>query len=328
MIITQSPLRISLGGGGTDLPSYYENHGGFLITAAISKYVFTSINKPFKPGIYLKYSKNEQILNPNQIEHPIIREALIMCQDLFDGDIEITTLAEIPSGTGLGSSGSFTNSLLKALFAYGNRSISPVELAELSCEIEINKLNEPIGKQDQYISALGGIQCLHFNKDRSVKIEPLRLKIDKLKELEDSLLLFFTGYSRSASSILSDQNSRTIKQDKEMIQNLHFIKEMGLESREVLESGNFFAYGKLMHKHWLHKKNRSAGMSNANIDTWYQHALANGASGGKVVGAGGGGFLLFHATDPDQLRKAMSKFNLPEVRFNFDFEGTKLLLRN
>jgi len=325
MIIARSPLRISLGGGGTDLPSYYMEHGGFLLAAAIDKYVYATVMRPFAPGIYLKYSNLEHVESVREIQHPIIREALDELE-LRTPQIEITTLADIPSGTGLGSSGSFTTALLKALFAHYRKNLHPKELAELACRIELEKLKEPIGKQDQYIAAFGGITSFTFNPDGTVLSAPLAISTDTLYNLEDNLLLFFTGISRSAGSILYDQDVKSKASDNAMLDNLHFTKELGFRSRDALLAGDINGFGELMHEHWIHKKQRSQGMSNEFINGAYEVALKNGAIGGKLVGAGGGGFLMFYASDKDRLRVAMSKLNLNEVRFKFDFEGTKVIL--
>ncbi len=325
MIITRSPLRITLGGGGTDLPSYYGEHGGFLIAAAIDKYVYVTVMRPFTPGIFLKYSKLEHVDGIDDVRHPIIREAIRMI-GLKTPQIEITTLADIPAGTGLGSSGSFTTALVKALYAHRRRFLHPNELAELACEIEIGRLHEPIGKQDQYIAAYGGVTCFTFHADEKVEAEPARISMEALFNLEDNLLLFFSGYSRSAATILADQQVRTQQNDQEMLANLHYVKELGLRSRQALEHGDTALFGELMHEHWEHKKRRSKGMSNSKIDEWYELGRKNGAIGGKLVGAGGGGFLMFYAEDRKSLRQAMSHAGLEEVRFRFDFEGTKVLL--
>ena len=325
MIITRSPLRISLGGGGTDLASYYEEHEGFLIAAAIDKYVYVTVMRPFTEGIYLKYSQLEHLKNISDVVHPIIRETLDLV-GFKTPQIEITTLADIPAGTGLGSSGSFTTALIKALYAHRKRHLHQEQLAELACHIEIDRLEEPIGKQDQYIAALGGITCFTFHKDGSVTSEPLKISMQTMFDLEDNLLLFFTGFSRSASGILKDQKVRSEQNDIQMINNLHFVKELGLRSKGALEEGDTQLFGELMHEHWEHKKRRSGGMSNKHIDGWYQLAMNSGAIGGKLVGAGGGGFLMFMAKDRNQLRKAMLDVGLEEVRFKFDFEGTKILI--
>ncbi len=325
MIITRSPLRITLGGGGTDLPSYYRQHGGFLISAAIDKYVYVTVMRPFTPGIFLKYSKLEHVNRVEEVLHPIIREVL-QIMDFKNPQVEITTLADIPSGTGLGSSGSFTTALLKALYAHERRLLHPGDLARLACAIEIDHLKEPVGKQDQYIAAYGGITCFSFQPDETVDAIPLQVSMDTLFDLEDNLLLFFTGFSRSAGSILLDQDARTKQSDDDMLHNLHYIKDLGLRSKEALEAGKTTRFGELMHEHWLNKKNRSSGMSNPHIDGWYNLGRENGAVGGKLVGAGGGGFLLFYAEDRVRLRRAMSRAGLEEVRFRFDFEGTKVIL--
>jgi len=325
MIIARSPLRVSLGGGGTDLPSYYREHEGFLLAAAIDKYVFVTVMRPFTPGVFLKYSNLENVKKIHEIKHPIIREVLTM-EVLEVPQVEITTLADIPSGTGLGSSGSFTTALIKAVYAHRRKLILPQDLAELACHVEIDRLQEPIGKQDQYIAAFGGLTCFTFHKDNRVTAKPLKISRETLHDLEDHLLLFFTGFSRSAGGILMDQELRTQKNDAKMLKNLHYVKEMGLRSRVALESGNGEGFGKIMHEHWEHKKKRSGGMSNPRIDEWYELGMKNGAVGGKLVGAGGGGFLMFYTSDRNRLRQVMTKAGLEEVRFRFDFEGTKIVL--
>jgi len=325
MIIARSPLRISLGGGGTDLPSYYREHGGFLVAAAIDKYVYATVMRPFTPGIYLKYSNLEHVELVREVQHPIIREALREF-NLDTPQVEITTLTDIPSGTGLGSSGSFTTALIKALSSHYRKNIHPKDLAELACKIEIEKLGEPIGKQDQYIASFGGITSFTFNPDGTVLSEPLAISTETLHKLEDNLLLFFTGISRSASLILSDQDSKSKQKNNIMMENLHFTKELGFRSRDALLAGDMAEFGGLMHEHWMHKRERSIGMSNIAINDAYKVALNNGAIGGKLVGAGGGGFLMFYASEKEKLRNAMSNLNLEEVRFKFDFEGTKVIL--
>lgn len=324
MIIARSPMRISLGGGGTDLPSYYEQHTGFLIAAAINKYVYISLNETFTPGLLLKYSKLERVETPDQIEHPIIREAFHLL-DIKHRSLELAAIADIPAGTGLGSSGSFTTALLKALHAWKKNPVRPSELAAQACEIELDRLREPIGKQDQYIAAYGGITCFKFLPGGKVEAWPLKISEETLFDLEDNLLLFFTGYSRSASAILKEQDQKSRQSDSAMIENLHFVKDLGLKSQQALESGNLVEFAKLMDVHWQRKKQRSGNMSNSKINEWYDLAMANGALGGKLIGAGGGGFLMFYADDKSKLRHAMRGAGLKEVRFRFDFEGTKLL---
>lgn len=325
MIITRSPLRITLGGGATDLPSYYQKFGGFVISAAIDKYVYVTVIRPFTPGIFLKYSKLEHVEKLEDVQHPIIREA-IRVLGFKTPQLEITTLADIPAGTGLGSSGSFGTALIKALYAHRRRLVHPSELAQLACDIEINRLGEPVGKQDQYIAAYGGITCFDFHPDETVEAVPLQISMDTLFDLEDNLLLFFTGFERSAGTILKEQRERSVEADPEMLGNLHYVKELGLRSKELLEAGRTAEFGEIMHEHWLHKKKRSKGMTSPQIDEWYELGRESGAIGGKLVGAGGGGFLLFFAKDRSRLRHVMAKASLEEVRFRFDFEGTKVLI--
>ena len=324
MIITRSPLRVSLGGGGTDLPSYSRHHGGFLIAGAIDKYVYITIHQRFADGFLLKYSQMEDASTVDDIRHPIIREAIRLVE-VQARNLEIASMADIPAGTGLGSSGSFTTALLKALHAHKKHLVHPHELAAQACHLEIDVLGEPIGKQDQYIAAYGGITCFEFGRDDTVKAWPLAISEETLFNLEDNLLLFFTGYSRSASSILKDQDDKSKVADGDVLSNLHFTKDLGFRSKEALESGNLEAFGQLMNTHWQWKKKRSAGISNGKIDEWYHCAMSNGALGGKVIGAGGGGFLMFYAGDKARLRHAMRDQGLKEVRFRFDFEGTRVV---
>ena len=325
MIIARSPLRITLGGGGTDLPSYYRDHEGFLVSAAIDKYVYVNVMRPFTEGIFLKYSQLEHVEKIAEVKHPIIREALQML-GFKTPQVEITTLADIPAGTGLGSSGSFTTALLKALYTHRKRHLHQEELAELACHIEIDRLAEPIGKQDQYIAAVGGVTCFTFHKDDKVTATPLGISMDTMFDLEDNLLLFFTGFSRSASGILKDQKVKSQQNDSDMLNNLHYVKDLGYRSRDALLAGKTELFGDLMHEHWEHKKRRSGGMSNPQIDEWYELGMKHGAVGGKLVGAGGGGFLMFMARDRNKLRHAMTGAGLEEVRFKFDFEGAKVVM--
>ena len=327
MIITRSPLRISLGGGGTDLPSYYREHTGFLVAAAIDKYVYITLHQTFIQELIVKYSKLERVATVDQLEHPIIREAM-KAVGVGAPNLEITSMADIPGGTGLGSSGSFTTGLLKALHALKRNIVHPAELAEQACDIELNKLGEPIGKQDQYIAAIGGITAFTFHPDGRVEYRPCKISEETHFNLEDNLLLFFTGYSRSASAILKDQNDKSKSNDQAMLDNLHFTKELGYKSLESLESGDLEEFARLMDVHWQRKKARSSGMSNQHINDWYDYAMRNGALGGKLIGAGGGGFLMFYASDKTRLRHAMREKGLQEVRFRFDFEGAKVVAQN
>ena len=325
MLIVRSPLRISLGGGGTDLPSYYRKHGGFLIAGAINKYVYITLHRTFNDELIVKTSRMERISHAGQVEHPIVREALNLLG--MDGRfLEITSLADIPAGTGLGSSGSFTTALLKALHTWRHDLVHPEQIAAQACEIELQRLKEPIGKQDQYIAAFGGLTCFEFLPDDTVKAWPLDITQERREELEDNLVLFFTGYSRAASSILEEQDGKSRADDREMTQNLDYIKQLGQRSRQALESGPLSDFGLLMDEHWQQKKRRSDRMTNPEIDAFYQHALANGALGGKLVGAGGGGFLLLYASDKPRLLRAMREKGLNEVRFQFDFQGTAVVI--
>lgn len=327
MIVVRSPLRISLGGGGTDLPSYYREHTGFLMAAAIDKYVYITLHKTFVDELIVKYSKFERVKHIEEVEHPIIRESLKQV-GMSMPRLEITSMADIPSGTGLGSSGSFTTALLKALHVLQKNLVHPLELAEQACYIEIDALKEPIGKQDQYIAAYGGVTCFEFLPNDQVKAWPVKLSEETRYNLEDGLLLFFTGYSRSASKILSEQNTKSLEKNHQMIKNLHFIKDLGYQSKTALENGHLDTFAELMNVHWRHKKARSAKMSNTQIDQWYELAIKNGALGGKVIGAGGGGFLMFYAKDKEKLRHVMREAGLQEVRFRFDFMGTQVVAQS
>lgn len=324
MIIARSPLRISLGGGGTDLPSYYESHEGFLISAAIDKYVYITLHQTFDQEILLKYSKFEKVTSVDEIQHPIIREALKMLE-ITSPNLEICSMADIPAGTGLGSSSSFTTALLRALHAMKGNIVSTRTLAEEACEVEMNRLHEPIGKQDQYIAAYGGITCMNFHKDGYVWVDPLNISNETLYNLEDNLCLYFTGFSRSAGSILAEQDKKSKEMDADMIKNLDFVKDLGYQSKKAFEAGDLDTFADIMNVHWEYKKKRSGGMSNPQIDEWYDLAMQNGALGGKMIGAGGGGFLMFYANDKIKLRKAMSRTGMTEVRFRFEKEGSKIL---
>lgn len=326
MIITRSPLRISLGGGGTDLPSYYEKQEGFLIAAAIDKYVYITIHRTFVEEMIVKYSKLERVMSVNELEHPIIREAFKLA-GLEGNYLEVASMADIPAGTGLGSSGSFTTALLKALHTLNKRLITPQELAEQACHIEIERLREPIGKQDQYIAAYGGLTAFSFARDGKVTAQPVAIPDEHLHNLEDSLVMFFTGYTRNASAMLKEQDSKSRENDEAMLKNLDCVKEMGVRSLSLLEEGRLKDFALLMHEHWEQKKKRSSGISNPRIDEWYKFARRNGALGGKLIGAGGGGFFLLYTEDKKKLRHAMLGIGMKEVRFRFDFEGAKVVVQ-
>lgn len=324
MIIVRSPLRISLGGGGTDLPSYYESFGGFVISAAINKYVYVTVNDAFRPKIFLKYSKLEEVETVDQIEHPMIREAMKFVG--LSGPIDLANLSDIPAGTGMGSSGSFTTALLLALHTFKRHSISAENLAEQAFYLEHGILWQPVGKQDQYIAAVGGVTVFDIEQNGTVSHSPLALSSETLANLEDNLLLFFTGYSRSASDILRDQDDKSLSGDSDMIKNLHEVKRLGIDSLLALQSGDLRTFAETMNEHWAIKRGRTPGITNAHIDDLYKLGMTNGAIGGKLVGAGAGGFLLFYSEDKTRLRAAMRAKGLHEIRIRFDFEGTSVLV--
>ena len=291
MIIVRSPLRISIGGGGTDIPSYYKKNEGFFISAAINKYVYVTITEPFQKGIYLKYSEIEKTNNIKKIKHNIIRE--VLKDEISKNKIEITTLTDIPAKTGLGSSGSFSTALIKAIYLFNQKKIGKRDLAEKACDIEIRKLKQPSGKQDQYISVYGGISEFSINKNGFVTVKNLKINNETKLNLESNLLLFFTGFSRDSSLILNEQNKKTIKNNKEIIQNLDFVKSLGYEIKKSLLKGDCDKFGKLMDEHWKYKLKRSSNMSNNTINEAYEYAVKNGALGGKLIGAGGEAFYYF-----------------------------------
>lgn len=326
MIITRSPLRISIGGGGTDLPSYYRERGGFLVAMAIKKHVYCSLQRRFDPGFLLKYSRIETGDDFRQIQHPIIREALDLMR-VTDVNIEITSVADVPAGTGLGSSSSFTTALLRALAIFQRQYVETRGLAELACHIEMERLREPIGKQDQYIAAFGGLTAFTFNTDGSVEVESLPISESTYDDLHENVLMFFTGRTRSAGSILKEQDDRSKSADLGMLANLDRVKDMGRRTRDAFLAGRLCDWGEIMLEHWETKKKRSNGVSNPQIDEWYELALKNGAVGGKLVGAGGGGFLLFYASDARRLRSTMTGAGLRELRLALDVEGTAVVNR-
>jgi D-glycero-alpha-D-manno-heptose-7-phosphate kinase len=326
MLITRTPLRISIGGGGTDLPSYYTRRGGFVVSAAIDKYIYIGINRTFTDDYFLKYSALERVKLVDEIDHSIIRSALSVHD--VGPSLEIVSLADIPAGTGLGSSGSFTVGLLRALHAFKREHVTAGDLAEGAAEIEMSMLGRAAGKQDHYIASFGGITCFELEPDGTVHVSPLSVSTETLHDLEERLLMFFTGYSRDADGLLEDQRSRSQGGDEEMLANLEEVERLGRRIREVLEHGDTQTFASLMHEHWLHKRERSTGMSNEAINRWYDIGIDNGALGGKLIGAGGGGFLLFYAEDQVRLREAMAEEGLSEVRFGFDFDGSTVIVRD
>lgn len=324
MLITRTPLRISIGGGGTDLPAYYKDHGGYFISAAIDRYIYIALHKTFQKNFIVKYSKYELTQTIDEIKHPIVREAYRLHE--MEPYLEMSSMADIPAGTGLGSSGAFGVGLLKSIYSYKREHISPGDLAKQACHIEMDLLKEPVGKQDQYIAAYGGITC--FEIDRGGEVEARRLKVsnDTLHDLEDNLLMFFTGYSRSASSVLKEQEIGLENKEASFVDNLHYIREIGKGIEQALLQNDCRRFGELLHSHWEHKLKQSPSISNSHVNEFYEVGMSNGALGGKLIGAGGGGFLMFYAEDKLKLREAMKRSGLEEVRFRFDFEGAKVLV--
>ncbi len=327
MIITRTPMRISLGGGGTDLPSYYQEFGGFVISAAINKYAYVSANRSFRPGYILKYSEMETAQERSEIRHPLLREALTAYD--IRGPIEIVSIADVPAGTGLGSSGTFLVGLIHALHAFNRNPVGPEALAQEAVDIEMNRLKEPVGKQDQYIAAYGGLLCQEYLPNGDVKAYRLGIREEAIQELRESLMLFFVGITRNASEILIDQKIKSEQRNTEMLEQLHFIKQLGMEIQNVLEAGDVRRFGQLMHEHWLRKRGRSAGISTSRVDALYDLGRGKGgATGGKLVGAGGGGFLLFSTGDRGRLRRVMTEAGITEMDFSFDFDGSVVLARS
>jgi D-glycero-alpha-D-manno-heptose-7-phosphate kinase len=319
VIFSRAPLRISLGGGGTDLPSYYGEHGGFLVSGAIDKYAYMLTHTTFQRRYRMKYAELEEVEEVSQIRHPILREGLL--RHWCGSPLEIASVADVPAGTGMGSSGAYTVCLLKGLARARRTAITPGELAELACEIEIDVLGEPVGKQDPYVAAHGGICAYTFHPDGSVGVESLELTPTALRRMRDQLLLFYTGEARAASHMLADQDARSKAGDERMLENLHRTKELGLRSRELLMGGQLEEFAELMHEHWEHKRRRSPGMTDERIDGLYALARRNGVIGGKLLGAGGGGFLLVYTSRPEDTRRAMAAQDAPELPFDFEFSG-------
>ena len=319
VIFSRAPLRISLGGGGTDLPSYYREHGGFLVSGAIDKYAYMLTHTTFQRRYRMKYSELEEVEEIGEIRHPILRESLL--RHWSGSPLEIASVADVPAGTGMGSSGAYTVCLLKGLARARRTAITPGQLAESACEIEIDVLGEPVGKQDPYVAAHGGICAYTFQRDGSVEVESLELDGTTLRRLRDQLLLFYTGEARAASHMLADQDTRSKAGERQMLDSLHRTKELGLQSRELLAGGRLEEYAELMHEHWQHKRRRSPGISDERIDGLYALARRNGVIGGKLVGAGGGGFLLVYTLRPEDTRRAMADADAPELAFDFEFSG-------
>lgn len=326
MIITRTPLRIPLGGGGTDIPSYYSKYGGFLVSAAINKYVYVLINPRFENSIRVSYSRTENVEHFEEIQHPIIRECLRYVGVV--GGVEIVSIADLPASTGLGSSSSFTVGLLRALHAFKNETIRPEQLAEEAYKIEVEVLKEPIGKQDQYISSFGGIVSMDIKTNGSVDLRPLPLEPEAIKRMEQQLLLFYTGLQRSASEVLTEQNHSMAQNVEPVLESMHKIKDIGYQVRDALLTSNISQFGALLNQHWTAKKNLTSNISNPSIDLWYDIAIRSGALGGKIMGAGGGGFFVFCCPDNvrDLVRSSMVSEGLQEMRYSIEPEGSKILL--
>lgn len=327
MILARAPFRISLGGGGTDLPSYYSQYGGFVLSAAINKYVYICVNRPAADDfIRLKYSRSEQVSSPDEVQHDLVRPALKTLH--LDGSLEIASMADIPAGTGLGSSGAYLVALLTALYELKREKIPAQVLAEHACHIEMNLAGHPVGKQDHYLATFGNITCLDINTDGRVRVSPLNISITTVEEFRNSVLLFFTGITRRSSDILEAQKQDTRKGDSKVVDSLHHTKELGYRIKEVLEQGDLDRFGSLLDEHWWIKKRRCGRISNPRIDRWYEIAKKNGAVGGKIMGAGGGGFFMFYSRNnhKSRLRQALTAAGLREMPYDFDFEGAKVLV--
>jgi len=327
MILARAPLRISLGGGGTDLPSYYENSGGFVLSAAMNKYIYICVNQPAADDlIRVKYSRYEQVSCPDEVQHDLVRHTLNLLK--LKGSLEITSMADVPAGTGLGSSGSYLVALLTALRAMKRETIPTHALAEQACDIEMNMAGHPVGKHDHYLAAFGGITCLEIEGDGSVRVSPVNISHSTLEELSANILLFYTGVSRSSTEILGEQKTLSEKGNSTVLDSLHRTKELGYRIKECLEQGNLDQFGQLLDEHWQNKKKRSVKIADERIDEWYRLGRENGALGGKIMGAGGGGFFMFYCPNgrKNTLRQVMAKAGLREMHYDFDFEGAKVLV--
>jgi D-glycero-alpha-D-manno-heptose-7-phosphate kinase len=327
VIIARAPLRISIGGGGTDLPSYYSQYGGFILGAAIDKYVYLYVNRPAADDLVrVKYSRYEEVTSAEDVQHDLVRPVLKLLD--IDSNIEITSMADVPAGTGLGSSSTYIVALLVALHELRRRPLPPQALAELAGHVEIDLAGHPVGKQDHYMAAFGGLTCLDIEPDGTTHVTPLNISISAVEQLEAQILLFFTGLSRSANSILAAQRKDTEEGDANVVESLHTTKQLGLRIKTALEENRLDDFGRMMHEHWENKKRRSGSISDPRIDQWYEAARAAGALGGKIVGAGGGGFLMLYCPQGAKgaVRAALSSSGLREMPFRFDFEGAKTMV--
>jgi D-glycero-alpha-D-manno-heptose-7-phosphate kinase len=327
MILSRAPLRISLGGGGTDLPSYYSRYGGFVLSAAINKYLYIYVNRPAADNlIRVKYSRVEQVASPDEIQHDLVRPALRLLG--LEGSLEIVSMADVPAGTGLGSSGSYLVALLTALYELKRERVPTQALAEQACHIEMDLAHHPVGKQDHYLAAFGGITCLDIATDGRVRVSPLNISISTAEEFRSSVLLFYTGITRSSDDILKAQQRDTQRGEAAVVDSLHRTKELGLEIKETLERGDLERFGQMLDEHWQNKKRRSGQISDPRMDAWYELAKEHGALGGKIVGAGGGGFFMLYCPSRHKarLRAALAQAGLREVPYDFDYEGAKVLV--
>jgi D-glycero-alpha-D-manno-heptose-7-phosphate kinase len=327
MILSRAPFRISLGGGGTDLPSYYSRFGGFILSAAINKYLYINVNRPSADEfIRLKYSRYEQVTSLEDLQHDLVRPALKELR--LGGSLEIASMADVPAGTGMGSSGTYLVALLAALHELKREKVPTQALAEQACHIEMNLAGHAVGKHDHYMAAFGGITCLEICPDGRVTVSPLNLSISTAEELRHNVLLYYTGITRSADDILQAQKQDTESGSAEVIESLHRTMDLGRRVRAMLERGDLDAFGLLLDEHWQNKKRRSSRISDPRIDKWYNVAMENGALGGKVIGAGGGGFLMLYCPNGRKvkLRQALAAEGLKEMPYDFDFEGAKVLV--
>jgi len=325
MILTRTPFRITLGGGGTDLPSFYREHGGFILAVGIDKYMYLNVNTPIVDDkIRLRYTATEIVDDVEDLKHTLAREALRHFG--IRNGIEIVSIADVPAGTGLGSSSSYLVGLMNALHTLLQDQATPQKLAEEACHIELEILKKPIGKQDQYLAAFGGLTALDIKPDGRVSVTRLGLDVDLLENLEHNILMFYTNQMRDATSILKEQDAATRAKHQTVVSSLREIKDIGLEISAALTSGNLRRFGELLDTHWQSKKRLSEGISNTQIDAWYELAKQNGAIGGKISGAGGGGFLMLYCEENKmRLREVMRTAGLRELKFRFDFEGSKVV---
>ncbi len=326
MFLSRSPLRISIAGGGTDLPSYYKLNGGLVISAAIDKYIYVTVSKTWKKNFFLKYSKIEKIKKISSISHNAIRETLKLFKT--SDYLEISSISDVPAGTGLGSSGTFLVGLINAINSFKNKNLSRYELADYACKIEMDILKEPSGKQDPFISSFGGLKVIKIAKNGKTRIEELSVPKDFRHELQDSFLAYFTGYTRKSKNILGEQEKKTKQKNKEIIKGLNFVKDIAQETIQIFRRGSLVDYADLMNEHWKYKIKRSKNMSSSSINNLIEYGLNNGAIGAKLIGAGGGGFVLFITKDKLKLRSKMKRLNLQELRFNFDYDGSIIIGRN